>query len=231
MSAPEGAKPRDDKVRCPRCQTTHLKVLQKLDRIEKIYGNVLLNRIRARRGDTIYHCVFCRLQFYDPRKPGAGGTAKGGAEKSSAEKTEPEPGKKVARAAASRRQSPRTAAELVPSLSTATNGTKLSAGVTIRGSIQSAEDIYVDGRIEGTLASQNHRITLGPNAKVKASVRASEVEVMGTLHGNSLIGSRMILRKGSKVIGDIKTCDIVIERGAQFKGSLKRVRHQAHLPG
>jgi hypothetical protein len=43
--------------------------LKRIDRIEKIYGNALMNRIRARRGDTIYHCVFCRLQFYDPRKP------------------------------------------------------------------------------------------------------------------------------------------------------------------
>jgi hypothetical protein len=59
----------DGAVRCPHCKTTRLKVLKRIDRIEKIYGNALMNRIRARRGDTIYHCVFCRLQFYDPRKP------------------------------------------------------------------------------------------------------------------------------------------------------------------
>lgn len=58
-----------DPVRCPHCRTTRLKVLKKLDRIEKLYGNRLMNRLRARRGDTIYHCVFCRLQFYDSRKP------------------------------------------------------------------------------------------------------------------------------------------------------------------
>src|SRR5438105_10372809 len=70
MPEPEGAETPDDKVRCPHCQTTRLKVLKKLDRIEKLYGNALMNRMRARRGDTIYHCVYCRLQFYDPRKPG-----------------------------------------------------------------------------------------------------------------------------------------------------------------
>src|SRR5437899_935863 len=59
-----------DQVRCPHCKTTRLRVLKKLDRIEKLYGNPLMNRMRANRGDTIYHCVFCRLQFYDPRKPG-----------------------------------------------------------------------------------------------------------------------------------------------------------------
>src|SRR5260370_33022493 len=92
MPEPEGAEPPDDKVRCPYCRTTRLKVLPKLDRIESLYGNVLMNRIRARRGDTIYHCVFCRLQFYDPRKPGRP-AAKGAAkvEVLPPEKTEPEP--------------------------------------------------------------------------------------------------------------------------------------------
>jgi hypothetical protein len=60
----------DNQVRCPRCKTTRLKVLKKIDRIEKLYGNSLMNRFRARRGDTIYHCVICRMQFYDARKPG-----------------------------------------------------------------------------------------------------------------------------------------------------------------
>src|SRR5436190_22686670 len=115
----------DDQVRCPECGTTRLKVFKKIDRIEKVYDTALLNRLRARRGDTIYHCVFCRLQFYDPRKPGAGGAAKGAAEKSSAaEKTEPEPGRKVARAARAAAVRSRPRAPL--------DATNVSAGVTIR---------------------------------------------------------------------------------------------------
>src|SRR3954454_4271301 len=69
MPDPEPAETADDKVRCPHCRTARLRVLTKLDRIETLYGNSLMNRIRARRGDTIYHCVYCRLQFYDARKP------------------------------------------------------------------------------------------------------------------------------------------------------------------
>ncbi len=88
----EGTEVPDDQVRCPHCQTTRLKVLKKLDRIEKLYGNALMNRMRARRGDTIYHCVYCRLQFYDPRKPGGQSPAaqSSGREETSAEKSEPE---------------------------------------------------------------------------------------------------------------------------------------------
>jgi hypothetical protein len=54
---------------CPQCRTKRLRILKKPDRIEAMYGSRLLNRLRERRGDTLYHCIFCRLQFYDPRKP------------------------------------------------------------------------------------------------------------------------------------------------------------------
>jgi hypothetical protein len=95
MPEPEGTETPGEKVRCPLCQTTYLKVLAKIDRIERVYGNALLNRMRARRGDTIYHCIYCRLQFYDARKP-AGQAGKPvvkeqGAQPAAAEKTEPEP--------------------------------------------------------------------------------------------------------------------------------------------
>ena len=59
-------------VQCPRCRTARLRILKKRDGIDTMYGNFLLNRWRVRRGDTLYHCIFCRLQFYDPRKPKAG---------------------------------------------------------------------------------------------------------------------------------------------------------------
>jgi DNA-directed RNA polymerase subunit RPC12/RpoP len=59
-------------VRCPHCRTTRLRVREKLDPIERVHGNKWLNRIRAARGDFIYHCIYCRLQFYDWHKPSPG---------------------------------------------------------------------------------------------------------------------------------------------------------------
>ena len=240
------------KVHCPHCQTTRLRVLNKLDRIETLYGNALLNRIRARRGDTIYHCVYCRLQFYDPHKPNVRAeTARKSQEKQAApEKTEPEPVRVFAAVAGVNGTarvalplpepppaplpppSPRPVMTPIVQLPPVTPqmGTNFSAGVTVRGTIHSAEDIYVDGRIDGTMASKDHCITIGPNAKIKANVNASELVVLGTLHGNSQIASRMTLRTGSKVVGDIKTSDIVVEDGAQLKGAVELVRGQPRLP-
>jgi cytoskeletal protein CcmA (bactofilin family) len=238
----------DDQVRCPHCKTTRLKVLPKLDRIEKVYGNAIANRVRANRGDTIYHCVFCRLQFYDSRKPGrqTAPEANRQAEKPpSPEKSEPEPARievapapapaqPVAAAPVSRPAPPEQPGPPVNGKAVAVAvigaGTNLSAGVSIRGSIHSEEDIYVDGRVDGTVVLKQNRLTIGKNAMVKAGIRAAEIDVRGSLHGNSHTSGRMLLRAGSKVLGDIKAGDIEIEDGAQFKGAVELVREQPRLP-
>jgi cytoskeletal protein CcmA (bactofilin family) len=248
----------DDPVRCPHCQTTRLTVLKKLDRIETLYGNALMNRMRARRGDTIYHCVYCRLQFYDPRKPGtAPAPQKSGGEDASPEKSEPEavltavPPARVqtapaptAPAPAPTRPTPVTPAPATSALAapapaapanggppaTPARGTNLTAGIRIRGSVHSAEDLYIDGRIDGSLVLKEHRLTIGENAMVKAEVRAAEVEILGTFNGNSRATGKVVLRAGAKVVGDIQAGDIVIEDGAEFKGSVELVREQPRLP-
>jgi cytoskeletal protein CcmA (bactofilin family) len=225
----------DDQVRCPHCKTTRLKVLKKLDRIEKLYGNPLINRMRARRGDTIYHCVYCRLQFYDPRRPGDV-SAPGKTDTSAkSEKSEPEPAPPVIAPAPVSTPAPAPPVvqaapvngHTVPRPSDSTN---LTVGVSIRGSIHSEEDLYLDCRIDGTVVAKEHRVVVGPNAKLKSAVQAADVEVRGTLHGNSQAVRKMVLRSGCHVTGDIKAGDIVIEDGAQFKGSVELVREQPRLP-
>ena len=199
-------------------------MLNRLDRIERIYGNSLMNRMRARRGDTIYHCIFCRLQFYDPRKPrSTRRPAEAGKPPQDAPASPENKEAELARPAPAAPAVPPESAPLV-------RGTIFGAAVTVRGSIQSEEDIYIDGRVEGSLASHTHRITIGPRANVKANVRALHLEVRGTLRGNLRVEGKTALRAGATVVGDIRTADIVVEDGASFKGSVDLVRKQELLP-
>lgn len=96
--------------------------------------------------------------------------------------------------------------------------------VVVKGQVYSREDLTVDGEVEGALELQEHRLTVGPNGKVNANVKAREVVVLGTIHGNVEVGDRIDLRKDAKLVGDIKTVRIVIEDGAYFKGSIDIVK-------
>lgn len=106
----------------------------------------------------------------------------------------------------------------------------LGKSVTVKGQILSREDLTIDGEVEGTIEMQEHRLTIGHNGKVRASVKAREVIVLGTLHGNVETGDRIDIRKEAKLVGDIRTARIVIEDGAYFKGNVDIVRAEVPKP-
>jgi cytoskeletal protein CcmA (bactofilin family) len=98
----------------------------------------------------------------------------------------------------------------------------------IKGEIYGDEDLIIDGEVEGTVELQEHRLTIGPNGRVNAAVKAREVVVLGTLHGNVEARDKLEIRKDAKLVGDIRTARIVIEDGAYFKGTVDIVRAETH---
>ena len=106
----------------------------------------------------------------------------------------------------------------------------LGKSVIVKGQIFSREDLTIDGEVEGTVELQEHRLTVGPNGKVIATVKARELVVLGTIHGNVETTDKIDIRKEAKLVGDIRTARIVIEDGAYFKGSVDIVRAEAPKP-
>lgn len=111
-------------------------------------------------------------------------------------------------------------------LETESRGGSASIGkaVKIVGQIYSKEELYVDGDLEGTLEALEHKLTIGPNGTVHASVKAREVVVLGTIQGNVEAAEKIEIRKDAKLVGDIRTARIIIEDGAYFKGSIDIVK-------
>jgi cytoskeletal protein CcmA (bactofilin family) len=111
-----------------------------------------------------------------------------------------------------------------PHLDTHRGQAVLGKSVIVKGQIYSREDLTIDGEVEGTVELQEHRLTIGPNGKVSASVKARELVVLGTIHGNVETTDKIDIRKEAKLVGDIKTARVVIEDGAYFKGNIDIVR-------
>ena len=102
----------------------------------------------------------------------------------------------------------------------------IGKAVKINGQIYSREDLYVDGDVEGTIELMDHKLTVGPNGKVHAGVKAREVVALGAIQGNVEASERIEIRKDAKLVGDIKTARIIIEDGAYFKGSIDIVKSE-----
>jgi cytoskeletal protein CcmA (bactofilin family) len=97
--------------------------------------------------------------------------------------------------------------------------TVFGKSMKIIGEVTSDEELYLDGDLDGKLNLRN-RLTVGPNSKVNANIKAQEITVFGTIKGNVESESRVSLRTGASIVGDIKTAGIVIEDGAYFKGGI-----------
>src|SRR2546426_10582782 len=95
----------------------------------------------------------------------------------------------------------------------------MGRSVMVKGQIFSREDLTIDGEVEGTVELQEHRLTVGPNGKVVAAVKARDIVVLGTIHGNVEATDKVEIRKEAKLVGNVKTARIVIEDGAYFNGS------------
>jgi cytoskeletal protein CcmA (bactofilin family) len=98
--------------------------------------------------------------------------------------------------------------------------TRIGKSIAIKGELSCSEDLYIDGRVEGTVDPKGNRLTIGPNGSVKANVSARAVIVQGKLEGAIHASDRVDLKDSAIVVGDITTQRISIEEGAHLKGSV-----------
>ncbi len=106
----------------------------------------------------------------------------------------------------------------------------IGKGVSITGQIYSREDLIVDGEIDGTIEANEHKVTVGPNGKIKAAIKAKDIVVLGAVQGNVEATEKIEIKKDARLFGDIKTARISIEDGAIFKGSIDIVRTEPAKP-
>jgi cytoskeletal protein CcmA (bactofilin family) len=97
----------------------------------------------------------------------------------------------------------------------------IGKAMVIRGHVRSKEGLYVDGEVDGSLELADSRLTVGPHGRVTADVTAREIEVMGSVTGDLDAAKKITIRKGGRLVGDLRTPAIVIEEGAYFKGKIE----------
>src|SRR5438270_5785071 len=93
----------------------------------------------------------------------------------------------------------------------------LSSDVEIKGSIKFQNDLTIDGKVEGEIASPGN-LTVGENAEIRGEIKTKSVTVHGKVHGNITVDERCELKGRSVLNGDLKATRLVIEEGATFVG-------------
>lgn len=96
----------------------------------------------------------------------------------------------------------------------------IGSSIKIEGNLSGGEDLFVEGRVKGKIDLDQHSVTIGTNGQIKADIHGRSIDVMGEVAGNLYGSEQIILRKSSKVRGDLFAPRISLEDGADFKGSI-----------
>jgi cytoskeletal protein CcmA (bactofilin family) len=103
----------------------------------------------------------------------------------------------------------------------AEGSTVIGKSVTIRGELSGNEDLVMDGDIEGTISLPENSLTIGPNARVGADIKAKNLIVFGKVTGTLHVSGRVDLRHSAVVMGDIFGGRLSIEENALLKGRVE----------
>ncbi len=105
-----------------------------------------------------------------------------------------------------------TTTSIVPSI--------ISADLVVYGTLESAGDVQIDGRVEGDVRSV--RLVIGDEAEIHGDVVADDVTVRGSVQG-SIRARRAQFCSTSRVKGAILHHTLVVEIGAQLDCNCRHV--------
>jgi cytoskeletal protein CcmA (bactofilin family) len=97
----------------------------------------------------------------------------------------------------------------------------LGSGLQVKGEISGSEDLLIEGSVEGLIQLHDRKLTVGPTAKVTADINARDVVVYGYVKGDVRATGKIEIRNDGSVMGNLTTAQILIEDGANFRGSIE----------
>jgi cytoskeletal protein CcmA (bactofilin family) len=97
----------------------------------------------------------------------------------------------------------------------------IGQGVVVDGKITSAQDLRIDGKVEGTIEVGNHGLIVGETAAVKANLIARSILISGAVVGNVTATERIDLQATGSVTGDISSPRLIVVDGAMINGKIE----------
>ena len=104
----------------------------------------------------------------------------------------------------------------VPTDATAAN--VIQNGTEINGQVESAGNIRIDGKLQGTLTTKA-KLVVGNSGEILGDVFCQNANIEGKIEGRVEVAGQLYLRATARIDGDIVTKKLVVEEGAQFNGS------------
>jgi len=94
----------------------------------------------------------------------------------------------------------------------------IGSRVQLKGELQGAEPVLVEGTVEGSI-KLTAELRVAQGGTVRADVSAHTVVVAGEVIGDCHASERVVLESTGRLTGNIRAPRIVIAEGASFRGT------------
>lgn len=106
-----------------------------------------------------------------------------------------------------------------PENSDSSKSSFIAKGLTIAGEVRSEGTIVIEGEIDGAVTASE--VVVSRTGKVSGPIIAHNVSISGEVQGAVTAKNTLSLMAGSKVVGDLETAQLSVEKGAVLRGQCK----------
>ncbi len=92
--------------------------------------------------------------------------------------------------------------------------------LVVKGELEAAEDLLIEGRLEGSVKHTAEHLIIGKEGVVNADIHARNLSIEGVVEGNIVGSESVVIHDTANVRGNIYTPRISISDGAHFIGSI-----------
>jgi cytoskeletal protein CcmA (bactofilin family) len=101
--------------------------------------------------------------------------------------------------------------------------------VVIRGRVECAADMLIEGHVEGPVWNEDHVVTVGADAVVTGDIVARQITVRGAVDGALIATGRVDIMNEGRVTGRVLSQALMLADGGLFNGSVEPQHLEAAL--
>lgn len=101
--------------------------------------------------------------------------------------------------------------------------TRLGTDTVLKGTLKFRESVEISGRLEGKIIAEGF-LYVSDGAEIRADIRARDIIVAGTVHGNIEATSRLEILATGRIYGNVRTAQFRVADGVIFEGKCEMIR-------
>jgi cytoskeletal protein CcmA (bactofilin family) len=106
--------------------------------------------------------------------------------------------------------------------------TRLGSDTVLKGTLRFTGSVEISGKLEGKILADGF-LFVRDGAEIRADIRAEDIIVAGTVHGNIEATHRLEILATGRIYGNVRTAQLRVADGVIFEGKCEMIRDAGNV--